>query len=91
VKDFPIDFRTILSAATPKEIRLIRRSCATIRKYRQEKIFVLFVQFVFKKSERFSKRFLNDFERSDPKKKFVKFEINSEEFLRVAHPSKHGH
>ena len=31
---------------------------------------------MFKKSERFSKRFSNDFERSDPKKKFVKFEIN---------------
>jgi len=30
---------------------------------------------------------LSDFERSDPKKKFVKFEINFEEFLRVAHPS----
>ena len=25
-----------------------------------------------------------------PKKKFVKFEVNSEEFLRVAHPSKQG-
>ena len=44
--------------------------------------------------ERFSRRFLNrfssDFELSDPQKKFVKFEINSEEFLRVAHPYKHG-
>ena len=40
--------------------------------------------------ERFSKRFSSDFERSDPKHQFVKFEINSEEFLRVAHPSKHG-
>jgi len=45
---------------------------------------------VFKKSERFLKLFSSDFKRSDPKKKFVKFEINSEEFLRVAHPSKHG-
>jgi len=41
-------------------------------------------------SERFLKRFSSDFERSDPKKKSVKFEINSEEFLRVAHPSKQG-
>jgi len=61
-------FRKILSAATQKEIRTIRRSCATIREYRQEKLFVqfvLFVLFVFKKSERFLKRFSNDFERSD--------------------------
>jgi len=46
---------------------------------------------VFKKSERFLKLFSSDFERSDPKHQFVKFEINSEEFLRVAHPpSKQG-
>jgi hypothetical protein len=37
--------------------------------------------------ERFLNRFSSDFERSDQKHQFVKFEVNSEEFLRVAHPS----